>query len=71
MYNPYYLIGITLSPTNNIHRLMKIVEKKKTIQNWPLFEVDPLDKWASDSGKFIVIGDAAHAMVPYLSMGTR
>ncbi|KAE8380191.1 hypothetical protein BDV26DRAFT_145222 [Aspergillus bertholletiae] len=49
--------------------LMKIVQKKKSIQNWPLFEVNPLDKWVSDSGKFILIGDAAHAMVPYLSMG--
>ncbi|KAJ5818258.1 hypothetical protein N7474_003849 [Penicillium riverlandense] len=48
---------------------MKIVQKKKTILNWPLFEVDPLDKWVSDSGKFILIGDASHAMVPYLSMG--
>lgn len=52
-----------------MYRLMKIVEKKKTIHNWPLFEVDLLDKWVSDSGKFILIGDAAHAMVPYLSMG--
>ena len=50
-------------------RLMKVVQKKKTIHNWPLFEVDPLDKWVSDSGKFILIGDASHAMVPYLSMG--
>ncbi|KAJ5218109.1 monooxygenase [Penicillium cinerascens] len=49
--------------------LMKIVQKKKTIHNWPLFEVDPLDKWVSESGKFILIGDASHAMVPYLSMG--
>ncbi|RAQ74926.1 monooxygenase [Aspergillus flavus] len=49
--------------------LMKIVQKKKSIHNWPLFEVEPLDKWVSDSGKFILIGDAAHAMVPYLSMG--
>ena len=48
---------------------MKIVQKKKSIHNWPLFEVEPLDKWVSDSGKFILIGDAAHAMVPYLSMG--
>ncbi|KAE8154365.1 hypothetical protein BDV25DRAFT_136061 [Aspergillus avenaceus] len=49
--------------------LMKIVQKKKSIHNWPLFEVEPLDKWVSDSGKFILIGDASHAMVPYLSMG--
>lgn len=57
--------------TNTVgSRLMKIVQKKKSIHNWPLFEVEPLDKWVSDSGKFILIGDAAHAMVPYLSMGT-
>lgn len=48
---------------------MQVVRKKRTIQNFPLFEVNPLDKWASNSGRFILIGDAAHAMVPYLSMG--
>lgn len=48
---------------------MKVVSKKRTIQNFPVFEVNPLDRWTSDSGKFIMIGDAAHAMAPYLSMG--
>jgi len=39
------------------------------IQNWPVYQVKSLSKWTSDSGKFILMGDAAHAMAFYLSMG--
>jgi salicylate hydroxylase len=38
-------------------------------QNWPTFQVKPIKKWVSDSGKFVLMGDAAHAMAFYLSMG--
>ncbi|KAL2007068.1 hypothetical protein VTN00DRAFT_8506 [Thermoascus crustaceus] len=48
--------------------LMKIVRKMRSIQNYPLFEVVPFEKRVSESGKFMILGDAAHAMVPYLSM---
>ena len=39
------------------------------IQNWPVYQVRPLPKWTSQSGKFVLMGDAAHAMAFYLSMG--
>ena len=39
------------------------------VQNWPVYQVKSLSKWASDSGKFVLMGDAAHAMAFYLSMG--
>ena len=38
---------------------------------WPLFAVSPLPQWVSASGKFALLGDAAHAMVPYLALGNR
>lgn len=28
-----------------------------------------LDRWVSDSSKLVILGDAAHAMVPYMSQG--
>lgn len=37
--------------------------------NYPVFEVPSLTRWSHDSGKFTLIGDAAHAMAFYLSMG--
>ena len=39
------------------------------VQNWPVYQVQTLPKWTSQSGKFVLMGDAAHAMAFYLSMG--
>ncbi|KAF1927677.1 FAD/NAD(P)-binding domain-containing protein [Didymella exigua CBS 183.55] len=39
------------------------------ITNWPVHQVAKLPAWASQSGRFLLIGDAAHAMAFYLSMG--
>lgn len=36
---------------------------------WPLVSGDFVDRWVSQSGKLIMLGDAAHAMVPYMSQG--
>lgn len=37
---------------------------------WPLISVDlPDDRWVSPSGRVAMLGDAAHAMVPYMSQG--
>jgi salicylate hydroxylase len=40
----------------------------KTIK-WPLLTVPPLQSWISPSSKVLILGDAAHAMVPYMSQG--
>jgi salicylate hydroxylase len=42
---------------------------RPAIQNWPVHQVKPLPKWTSATGKFVLMGDAAHAMAFYLSMG--
>jgi salicylate hydroxylase len=39
------------------------------ILNWPVNHVTSLPKWTSESGRFVLVGDAAHAMAFYLSMG--
>ena len=36
---------------------------------WPLKVIQPLKTWTSSSSKLIIIGDAAHAMLPYMSQG--
>ena len=36
---------------------------------WPLLTGSPLDRWLAPSGNLVIIGDAAHAMVPYMSQG--
>jgi len=37
---------------------------------WPLMTGQKLDHWTHQSGKLVILGDAAHAMVPYMSQGT-
>ncbi|KAL7800471.1 hypothetical protein V8C43DRAFT_208105 [Trichoderma afarasin] len=39
------------------------------IVNYPVYAVPPLPSWGHESGRFILIGDAAHAMAFYMSMG--
>src|SRR4051812_9075987 len=36
---------------------------------WPMYTSKPLDRWVSNSGKLVILGDAAHVMVPYMSQG--
>lgn len=39
------------------------------IENWPVNPTSNLPRWSSESGKFVLAGDAAHSMAFYLSMG--
>lgn len=41
---------------------------KNTIK-WPLMSGSRLQSWISKSQKLLILGDAAHAMVPYMSQG--
>lgn len=36
---------------------------------WPLLSATPLNRWVHNDAKMLIIGDAAHAMVPYMSQG--
>lgn len=51
-------------------RACRLIElSKPPINNWPVYQVKTLPTWISKSGKFVLIGDAVHAMAFYLSMG--
>ncbi|KAL4862807.1 hypothetical protein BDV12DRAFT_190153 [Aspergillus spectabilis] len=49
-----------------LRRLLDLVTE--TVE-WPIHAIDIPEKWSSDSGKLVIIGDAAHAMVPYMALG--
>lgn len=36
---------------------------------WPLVSGSPLPKWLASSNRLLILGDAPHAMVPYMSQG--
>ncbi|KAK1240953.1 hypothetical protein MKX07_006386 [Trichoderma sp. CBMAI-0711] len=51
-------------------RLQRILDlSRPQIANYPVYAVPPLPSWAHGSGRFVLIGDAAHAMAFYMSMG--
>ncbi|KAJ9615640.1 hypothetical protein H2200_001715 [Cladophialophora chaetospira] len=50
-------------------RLTKIIDMIKTTLKWPLMSGSPLNGWVAPSQKLLIMGDAAHAMVPYMSEG--
>lgn len=52
---------------NRVRRLIDLALPK--MQNYPVYAVGPLPTWTGSSGRFTLLGDAAHAMAFYLSMG--
>ncbi|OJJ30262.1 hypothetical protein ASPWEDRAFT_121549, partial [Aspergillus wentii DTO 134E9] len=48
-------------------RLTKIISLVEKTLKWPLLSGSPLSRWVS--GRVVVLGDAAHAMLPYMSQG--
>ncbi|KAK6205239.1 salicylate hydroxylase [Scheffersomyces amazonensis] len=41
----------------------------KTVLKWVLADLPMLPRWVSEHGHVLLIGDAAHAMLPYLAQG--
>lgn len=50
-------------------RLTKIINMIDTTLKWPLISGSKLKTWIAPSQKMLIMGDAAHAMVPYMSQG--
>ena len=49
--------------------LTKIISMIDKTMRWPLLSGQPLPRWVAPSKKTLILGDAAHAMVPYMSEG--
>ncbi|RVX72524.1 hypothetical protein B0A52_03714 [Exophiala mesophila] len=49
--------------------IRKVIDNVTSCLRWTLADLPPLPTWLSQSGKVVLIGDAAHAMVPFLAQG--
>lgn len=56
-------------PLTSSLRLTTIISLIDKVMKTPLMSGAALDKWVSSSSKLVILGDAAHAMVPYMSQG--
>lgn len=50
-------------------RLVKITHMIEKTMKWPLMTVPTSPRWLSESGRLLILGDAAHGMLPYMSQG--
>ncbi|PWI73142.1 hypothetical protein PCL_10157 [Purpureocillium lilacinum] len=51
-------------------RVQRMLELSRPgITNYPVYAIPPLPRWTHPSGRFVLVGDAAHAMAFYMSMG--
>lgn len=50
-------------------QLRKVISMVNSTMKWPLLTGVRLSRWIHPSNKLIILGDAAHAMLPYMSEG--
>jgi 6-hydroxynicotinate 3-monooxygenase len=45
----------------------KVIETAPELTKWPIRDIEPIDKWIA--GNLVLLGDACHAMTPYMASG--
>lgn len=55
-----------LTARNSLTSIIGLIEK---VMKTPLMSGAALDKWVHPASKLLILGDAAHAMLPYMSQG--
>lgn len=51
-------------------RLTLLLSLVQETSKWRLQNSEEMDKWNHDSGKFVLMGDACHATLPYLCVSS-
>ena len=44
-----------------------VIEMAPQLTKWPILDIEPIDKWSE--GNLVLLGDACHAMTPYMASG--
>lgn len=47
--------------------LRQVIEAAPAVTKWPVFDREPVDRW--HAGNIVLLGDACHAMRPYMAAG--
>ncbi|KAL8407053.1 hypothetical protein RB596_005523 [Gaeumannomyces avenae] len=50
-------------------QLVKVIGLADRALRWPLMVSPPLRTWVGQNSRLVILGDAAHAMAPYMSQG--
>jgi 6-hydroxynicotinate 3-monooxygenase len=45
----------------------KVIDTAPQLTKWPILDIKPIDKWCE--GNLVLLGDACHAMTPYMASG--
>ena len=44
-----------------------VIETAPQLTKWPILDIEPVDRWSK--GRLVLLGDACHAMMPYMASG--
>jgi 6-hydroxynicotinate 3-monooxygenase len=45
----------------------RVIEAAPELTKWPILDMEPIDRWSR--GRLVLLGDACHAMMPYMASG--